>query len=408
MAADSFRAGGAIAAPDAALALALFTCGVVKRPLPAPLRKLAPERLWALAPDELAAHFKLTRLERERLMAFRAGFSPAHERQALSRQGIEFAALGQEDYPPALAQIFDPPAGIFVIGGGAARPLAHLGELMAGHRIAVVGARAASRYGLDAAGHLAGALASSGVCICSGLAFGVDAAAHRAAIESTGGTVAVLGCGPDRIYPRANAALYRKILKSGVVISEYPPGTAPLPWRFPARNRIIAGLSEGVIVVEAREKSGALITADFCLEQGKDVFAVPGSIFSELSAGPHQLIRSGAVPVARPDDVFEVLGIEPRADRAEAASPPLGEDEARLYRQLTADYRHLDLLAAGAGLESGAAAGALVSLEIKGLARHDPGCGYARSPQAFAGAPGGHGAGSQAGRAGSEKRGGRG
>ncbi len=397
-----------MAGADAALALALFTCGVIKRPLPALSRKLAPERLWALAPDELAAHFKLTRLERERLQAFRAGFSPAHERQALSRRGIEFAALGQEGYPPALAQIFDPPAGIFVIGGGAAGPLVRLRELMAGRRIAVVGARAASHYGLDAAGQLAGALAGSGVCICSGLAIGVDAAAHRAAIGSAGATMAVLGCGPERIYPRANAALYRKILKSDVIMSEYPPGTTPLPWRFPARNRIIAGLSEGVIVVEAREKSGALITADFCLEQGKEVFAVPGSIFSELSAGPHQLIRSGAVPVTRPEDVFEVLGIESPADRTEAGSPPLGEDEARLYRQLAADFRHLDQLAAGAGLNSGAAAGALVSLEIKGLARHDPGRGYARSGQAFKGAPGDQCSGWRAARAGSEMRGGKG
>ena len=369
------------AGADAALAFAWFMGGVINRPLP-PLRRLASSvagmttaGLWSLPDAELAALFRLTALERERLAAFRTGFSPAARRAELERVGVRFAALGEAAYPRCLEELFDPAPGIFAIGG--LEPLARLGRLTAGRRLAVVGARAASRYGLDAAEHLAGALTTAGVCIVSGLAYGIDAAAHQAAIENAGATIAVLGCGPDRIYPRAHAALYRQILKSGVIISEYPPGTGPLPWRFPARNRIIAGISEGVVVVEAREKSGALITADFCLEQGKEVFAVPGSIFAEQSAGPHRLIRNGATPATRPEDVFEALGIAVSGRESEA-TVSLGEDEMRLLGEMAAEYRHLDVLAETAGLASGAAAAAMVALEVKGLARHAPGRGYAR------------------------------
>src|SRR5262249_51871836 len=160
-----------------------------------------------------------------------------------------------------------------------------------------VGARSCSDYGAHVARSLARELASAGVVVVSGLARGIDGWAHRGALDAGGRTVAVLGCGIDRDYPRAHAELARQIVENGLVVSEYPPGVAPAPWRFPARNRIVAGLCAATVVVEARERSGALITADLALEEGRDVLAVPGEITSSLSDGTNALLRLGAIPV---------------------------------------------------------------------------------------------------------------
>jgi len=164
-------------------------------------------------------------------------------------------------------------------------------------------------------------LAAAGVVVVSGLARGVDGEAHRGALETVGHTVAVLGCGIDRDYPAAHASLARAIAERSLIVSEYEPGVAPSPYRFPARNRIVAGLSLATIVVEARERSGALITADFALDDGREVFAVPGEITSSLSAGTNALLRIGATPVTSPADVLEALGIE--SEPAPAPSHPL-------------------------------------------------------------------------------------
>ncbi len=215
--------------------------------------------------------------------------------------------LRKDQLPPLLRAIHDPPKRLYF--RGACGP-----ELLARHpAVAIVGARACSPYGAVVARMLGRELATAGVVVVSGLARGVDGEAHRGALEATGGhTVAVLGCGIDRDYPAAHASLARAIAERSLIVSEYEPGVPPAPYRFPARNRIVAGLCAATIVVEARERSGALITADFALEGGREVFAVPGEITSSLSAGTNALLRLGATPLTSAADVLETLGIEPK------------------------------------------------------------------------------------------------
>ena len=186
-------------------------------------------------------------------------------------------------------------------------------ELLAQPAVAIVGARACSGYGASVARRLARELAAAGLVVVSGLARGIDAEAHRGALEAEGTTVAVLGCGIDRDYPAAHAELARRVATAGLIVAEYAPGVEPAPWRFPARNRIVAGLCAATVVVEARERSGALITADLALEEGREVFAVPGEITSPLSAGTNALLKLGAAPLTCAADVLASFGIEPRA-----------------------------------------------------------------------------------------------
>jgi DNA processing protein len=192
------------------------------------------------------------------------------------------------------------------------------------------------------------------------MARGIDGEAHRGALEADGVTVAVLGCGIDRDYPAAHAELARRICARGLVLSEYEPGVEPAPWRFPARNRIIAGLCRATVVVEARERSGALITADFALEEGRDVLAVPGEITSALSAGTNALLRLGAAPVTRADDVLELFELAPRA----VADVPVGDVARRLLEQLRDGALTADELVRTSGIEPAQAAAALVELEL--------------------------------------------
>lgn len=264
--------------------------------------------------------------------------------------------LGEEGYPPLLASIYDPPERLYVRGEA-------LG-LLHGPCAAVVGARACSGYGASVARTLGRELAAAGAVVVSGLARGVDGEAHRGALEAGGATVAVLGCGVDIDYPRANAALARRIEATGLVVSEYPPGTEPAPWRFPARNRIVAGLSRVTIVVEARARSGALITADFALEEGRDVLAVPGEITSALSAGTNALIRSGATPLLSAADALEALGLVPPAPSA----PSVGETATAVLELLRAEPGAADELAERATLRADLVSAALVELELAGLA----------------------------------------
>jgi DNA processing protein len=253
-----------------------------------------------------------------------------------------------------LRAIHDPPPGLYLRGEGAT-------ELLARPCVAIVGARACSGYGRAVARTLAQELAAAGVVVVSGLARGVDGEAHRGALAARGLTVAVLGCGIDRDYPAAHAELASRIRASGALVSEYGPGIEPAPWRFPARNRIIAGLSAATVVVEARERSGALITADFALEEGRDVFAVPGEITSSLSAGTNALLRLGATPLLGSRDVLELLGIDP--------SPPLAApegDAAVVLEWLREGPALADELVRITGLAAGAVAAALTELELTG------------------------------------------
>jgi DNA processing protein len=269
---------------------------------------------------------------------------------------IRSLTRGSSAYPPLVGQLHDPPARLFLRGDAA---------LLDRPAVAIVGARSCSPYGAQVARTLARELAGAGVVVASGLARGIDGEAHRGALEAGGATLAVLGCGIDVDYPMRHANLARRIAETGLVVSEYPPGTEPAPWRFPARNRILAGLALATVVVEARERSGALITADFALELGREVFAVPGEITAALSAGTNRLIRQGAAPLLGADDVLSALGVEPVGP-----PPALGVSEsARRVAALLADGpRASDELVRASGLSAGDAAAALVELELAGLA----------------------------------------
>ncbi len=262
------------------------------------------------------------------------------------------------EYPDQLSHIYDPPKSLYLKG----RDLSD-GDL----KIAIVGARRCTSYGSSLSFELARDLAVSGATIVSGLARGVDTAAHRGALDGGGATIAVLGCGLGHIYPKENRELHKDISLSGTLVSEYDTKTLPLAYHFPARNRIISGISVAVIVIEARKKSGALITADFAMEQGREVMAVPGNVKSPNSLGCHELIKNGATMITDVDDIFQALGIEtgPQA----AIKEELLEDEMKVLEGL--DYEPIipDKLAVILGQSINELQPTLLSLELKGFIR---------------------------------------
>lgn len=272
-------------------------------------------------------------------------------------------------YPGPLRTIADPPRTLYLRG-----------TLRDEDRtaVAVVGARRASAYGVAVAEWLGRDLARCGVAVVSGLARGIDAAAHRGALRGGGRTIAVLGCGVDIVYPPEHARLMAQIIEAGAVLAEYPPGTPPLKHQFPARNRIISGLSLGVVVVEGREDSGALITADCALEQGREVFAVPGGIFEQTSALPHRLLQQGAKLVTGVEDILEELRLPKRPPPAAASAIALEGIEAAVYAQLTMDPQHVDALVLRCGAPVAEVGRALVGLELRGLVRVLAGQRYVR------------------------------
>jgi DNA processing protein len=283
----------------------------------------------------------------ERWRAFERRFDERAYLERLAAGGHRFLSRSSADFPPLLRAVHDPPAGLFLRGGS--EP-----ELLSRPAVALVGARACSGYGASVARSLGRELAAAGLVVVSGLARGIDAEAHRGALEANGATVAVLGCGIDRDYPAAHAELARRVAEAGLMVSEYAPGVEPAPWRFPARNRIVAGLCVVTAVVEARERSGALITADLALEEGREVFAVPGEITSSLSAGTNALLKLGAAPLTAAADVLASFGIEPE--------PELGEDSP-LLELLPASA---DELVRKTGLGADEVARTLVELELEG------------------------------------------
>jgi DNA processing protein len=266
-------------------------------------------------------------------------------------------------YPAALARVADRPDELRLAGS--------LGAPAA--RVAIVGARRSDEYGLDVARSLAVGLARAGVSIVSGGARGVDAAAHEGALEAGGHTLAVLGTGVDRAFPAEHRDLFARIVSAGgALLSEQPDGTPGWAANFPRRNRIVSGLSDAVVVVRAGEGSGALITAGWARSQGVPLFAVPGDVRDELSAGPIGLLRSGARMAASADDVLAAIGIG-AAEPEQLALPAVGARESSLLAALGRRPRHADELARAAGLATGAALAGLLSLEIAGLCEQRPG-----------------------------------
>lgn len=262
---------------------------------------------------------------------------------------------GIAPYPPLLRAIPDPPPVLWL--RGETPP-----ELLARPSVAIVGARACSSYGRSVARTLGRELAAAGLVVVSGMARGIDSEAHRGALDAGGVTVAVLGCGIDRDYPAANRDLARRIVEKGLIVSEYEAGVEPAPWRFPARNRIIAGLCSATVVIEARERSGALITADFALEDGREVMVVPGEITSAVSAGSNALLRLGATPVTAAADVLEAYGIECVVEPVTAPGGLAGPVLERVSEQPAS----IDELARALGVAPGEVAAALIELELVG------------------------------------------
>ena len=295
----------------------------------------------------------------------------------MTAQG-KLIAIADDGYPAWLRTISSPPDVLYCDGQIEPRDR---------RAVAIVGSRRATPYGLRVTETLARELSGAGFTIVSGLARGIDAAAHRAALEAGGRTIAVLGCGLDITYPPEHGRLREEIAASGAVLTEFPAGTPPKPSHFPQRNRIISGLSLGVVVVEAAEDSGSLITARFALEQGREVFAVPGSLEAPLSRGPHGLIKQGAKLVETADDIIEELF--PQLDKAtvptqqpmpfKAMEPPdLSPEEHRVWEQMSRDPLHLDDLTERSGLTPAGVAGILLGLELKAVVRQLPGQRYYR------------------------------
>jgi DNA processing protein len=273
-----------------------------------------------------------------------------------------------DDYPALLREIPDPPLALHFRGSK---------TLLTGLGVAVVGSRRASPYGLNAAAHLTRQLVAAGVTIVSGLARGIDAAAHQAALDAGGNTIAILGTGIDVLYPRSNARLFRRIEERGLILTEFAPRTPPKREHFPIRNRLISGITRGTVIVEATSRSGSLITARMAAEQNREVFVVPGSIFAAGSEGTHRLAQYGAKLVHDANDILDELPGNLRVMTHEEAEPesPLREVLAVLTRE---ESSHVDTLAQKLGRTTGAVAESLLQLELGGWIRALPGARYVR------------------------------
>ncbi len=325
------------------------------------------KKAW-LAPLEDLLSAGLNEAAARTLVATRAGLSLEQEVAKLARLGITTLAPDDPLFPPRLRQIKACPILIYLKG-----TLLPEDELA----VAVVGTRRPSAYGRQAAEDLSRELAAHRVTVVSGLATGIDAVAHRAALAAGGRTLAVAGCGLDIVYPPHHTSLANRIAEQGALISEFPPGVGPLREHFPRRNRIIGGMSLGVLVVEAGERSGALSTAHQAANEGREVFAVPGSIFSAMSAGTNHLIQDGAKLVRGYADIFEELKLTVAPSQLPLKEPAEPTDtEARVLMHLTREATHIDVLCRASGLPTPTVSSTLAMLEIKGLARQVGGMSY--------------------------------
>lgn len=299
-------------------------------------------------------------------------FRPAAARELLERSGCEAVCRHGDRYPERLRNLTDPPNPLYLRGG-----VERLGRLTTEPGVAIVGGRQASEYAREVAREMGRGLAAAGVTVISGLALGVDAASHRGAVLGGDAVIAVLACGPDYIYPRRHARLYEQILERGVVVSELPPGTSPYAWSFPARNRIMAALATLVVVVEARESSGSLITVAFAEQLGCDVAAVPGHVTARAAAGSNRLLYEGASFVRNATDVLDALfgaGNHSGVD----LPPPSLEPPLRAVLDAIEVRDSLQLASRRAGLSAGGLRAALGRLEALGLVRSDGLGGYER------------------------------
>jgi DNA processing protein len=321
-------------------------------------------KAWAASPEALRQVSGIGPAIAEAMRRFPWERMLRQDQARVDQAGLTTIVWGDPDYPPRLQAVASAPPVLYVRGRLTPEDEA---------AVAVVGSRRATAYGEEMARELARELGRRGLTIVSGLARGIDAAAHRGAIEVGGRTVAVLGCGLDQIYPPEHRELADGVAGSGALLSEFPLGAPPLRPHFPRRNRVISGLSLGVVVVEAGVESGALITAHHALEQGREVFAVPGRVHARYSEGCNRLIKAGAKLVETWEDVLvELVPNLKRSARSRPAEPPppeLSADERLVFDLLNGGPQHIDAIIVGSGLGGGRAASVLVGLEMKGVIR---------------------------------------
>jgi DNA processing protein len=312
----------------------------------------------------------------ERVIQLRASIDLDKVLNRIIAQGIELLTWEDDLYPPLLKQIDQPPPVLYLRGTLTSED---------SYAVAVVGTRRVSAYGRQVAEEIGSFLASNGVTVVSGLARGVDAIAQQSALKSGGRTIAVMGCGVDRIYPPENIHLAEKVMANGALVSDYAPGTPPDATNFPPRNRIISGLSMATVVVEAGETSGALITAQFAVDQGRDVFAVPGNILAPQSRGTNRLIAQGAYPFLSARDLLERLHLtQVTEQRLVRKAIPADETESQLLQVLSFEPMHMDEICHQTGFQIERVSATLVMMELKGLVRQVGGMNYivAREEQA--------------------------
>lgn len=328
------------------------------------------EAAWRASIQQMQAA-RLDRRTIELFLEARRTIDPAAELQRTLDAGVEVLTWDDPAYPEVLRTIESSPPVLYVRGR-----LVSQDEWA----VAVVGTRHASTYGREVAHILSGELARAGVTVISGLALGIDTVAHRAALDAGGRTIAVLGSGVDQIYPPQNRGLAQAITGQGALVSEYAVGVRPDAGNFPPRNRIISGLSRGVIIVEAGERSGALITARFAVEQGRELFAVPGNILSPGSVGCNLLIQQGATPLLSVDDVLEQLNMSRAVEhRALRKSVPGDPEEAALLQHLSHEPTHIDELVRKTGLNTGKVSSLLALMELKGMVHQSGALSYVRA-----------------------------
>ena len=294
----------------------------------------------------------------------------AKELRGAEKIGARLVTWDDEGYPPHLKQIYDPPPILYV-----------LGSLNPPDRraVAVVGSRFPTTYGQMFAERIALGLGQRGITVVSGLARGIDSSAHRGALTAGGRTIGVLGCGIDIIYPPENRKLFEGLKSQGALVTEFPLGTPPDSDHFPIRNRVISGVSLGVVVVEATLRSGSLITARFALDQGREVFAVPGNADSARSAGANRLIREGAKLVTRAEDILEEISIPLQTEEEPPPQPRLTEEEAKVFSTLGPRATHIDEVIARSALSSARVSAILLSLELAGHIKQVPGMRFIKA-----------------------------
>jgi len=332
----------------------------------------SPERVLSALPDQLQAIGGIADKVITGIGSYPWREQAEQETERAVRSGVAIITSDDPGYPARLRKIPDPPLYLYLKGSLLPED---------DNAVAIVGTRNPTHYGTITAHQIALQLAAAGITLVSGMARGIDTQAHKGALDAAGRTIAVLGCGIDVAYPPENKTLMETISCSGAVITENPFGTQPESGYFPARNRIISGLSRGTVVVEAAEDSGSLITAGYALEQGRKLYAVPGNIGSVTSKGTNNLIKRGATLVEGVDDILADLGLNSPADheaRVQPPLPPLTQEESLVFTCITNQPKHIDGIMAECHTPAGKLSGVLMNLELKGLAKQLPGKYFVR------------------------------